>query len=105
VAPPEPVPLAPLPAAAVGDPPTTPAAGANATAEKVPADKPDRDGTRAADAKLARSPGTHASRRSSSHADAIAPEAAKSSVPVPGKATSTPSNRGNRAGKLSVDDF
>jgi len=97
---PSPAAAAPAPAAALEEPPAAPAAGAKPTAEK-----PERDDTRGADTKAAHAPGTHAAHRSGNHADATGAEPANPPVPAPAKTSSTPSNRGNRAGKLSVDDF
>ena len=100
--PPAPVPAAP--SAPLGDTPPLPA-GEKLTAEKVPADKPERADTQGAEAKTVRSPGTHASHRAGNHAEGTGAEPSKLPASIPAKTSSSPSNRGNRAGKLSVDDF
>jgi serine/threonine-protein kinase len=78
-----------------------------AAAEKAMAEKPADEAVRPASAKDVRPLGTHPTHRSGARAEADGQPATKAapSVVMPAKASSTPSNRGTRAGKLSVDDF
>ena len=102
VAAPAPIVAAP-PAAPPGEPPTA----EKAVAEKAVAEKPANAAAHPADARDVRPLGTHPTHRSGVRAegDAQAPTKASPSVVIPAKASSSPSNRANRAGKLSVDDF
>jgi tRNA A-37 threonylcarbamoyl transferase component Bud32 len=83
-------------------------ASEQASAERAAAGTPARAvQARAADAKDVHPLGLHPTHRSVARAEAEgqAPPKAAPSVLIPAKSSSTPSNRGNRAGKLSVDDF
>ena len=91
---------APVPS---GAPPTA----ENAVAEKPVAAKPAAEAVRPAEAKDVRPLGTHPTHRLGARSEADGQPATKAAPTfvMPAKASSTPSNRGTRAGKLSVDDF
>jgi serine/threonine-protein kinase len=93
------------PAPIVGAPAPVPS-GEPPTAEKA-VEKPANEAVRPEEAKDVRPLGTHPLHRSGARteADRQAPTKGSPSVVIPAKASSTPSNRANRAGKLSVDDF
>ena len=76
-------------------------------AEKPVAEKPVNEAVRPAEAKDVRTLGAHPTHRSGARAEADGQASTKGSpsVVMPAKASSTPSNRGTRAGKLSLDDF
>jgi hypothetical protein len=107
---PPPVPAgehAALPADSIGAAPSQ-----EGTAETTGADAPAvvraaREEARGAAVKEIHPLGAHVVRRSGARAEADgqAPTRAPPAVVMPAKASSTPSNRGSRAGKLSVDDF